>query len=112
MCCIEDIYSVASAALAPSGAAVAEPVTRSTSYDGPKVDATRVAVRNEASGAYNRNTTAIRASEGATASRTYDRAYTDTGLAVSASATGVAGNTRSHAYERSGMDTGSRASCR
>ncbi|MFZ4745579.1 MAG: hypothetical protein ACOYLK_01630 [Sphingomonas sp.] len=43
---------IATAALAVSGAAVAEPVTRTTTYDGPKVDATRVAVRDKAAGTY------------------------------------------------------------
>lgn len=97
---------IATAALAVSGAAVAEPVTRTTTYDGPKVDATRVAVRNEASGTYSRDATATRASDGATASRAYDRARTDTGVAVSQSATGFVGNTRSYAYERGRTDNG------
>jgi hypothetical protein len=83
-----------------SGAALATPVTRTTTYDGPKVDATRVTVRDKAAGTYSRDTTAIRASDGATATRTYDRTRTDTGVAVSGSATGFAGNTRSFTYER------------
>lgn len=97
---------IATAALAASGGAFAEPVTRTTTFDGPKVDATRVAVRDKAAGTYSRDTTATRASDGATASRTYDRTRTDTGVAVSGSATGFAGNTRSFAYERSRTDNG------
>ena len=41
---------IATAALAASGAAFAKPVTRTTTYDGPKVDATRVAVRDQTAG--------------------------------------------------------------
>lgn len=98
------------AALAASGTAFAEPVTRTTTYDGPKVDATRVAVRDQAAGTYSRDATATRASDGATASRNHDRTRTDTGVAVSGSATGFAGNTRSYAYARSRTDNGYSAS--
>jgi len=97
---------IATAALAASGAALGEPVTRTTTYDGPKVDATRVAVRDKAAGTYSRDATATRASDGATASRAYDRARTDTGVAVSQSATRFVGNTRNYAYERGRTDNG------
>ena len=101
---------VSIAALAASGAAFAEPVTRSTTYDGPKVDATRVAVRDKAAGTYSRDTTATRASDGATATRSYDRARTDTSVTASGSATGFAGKTRSYDYDRTRTGTGYTAS--
>ena len=101
---------IAIAALATSGAAFAKPVTRTTTYVGPKVDATRVAVRDQAAGTYSRDATATRASDGATASRNSDRTRTDTGVAVSGSATGFAGNTPSYAYERSRTGNGYSAS--
>ena len=103
---------IATAALAVSGAAVAEPVTRTTTYDGPKVDATRVAVRDKAAGTYNLDATATRASDGATASRAYDRACTDTGVAV-ASRSDVQFNrnvslTRAAGFRRRGFGSGRR----
>jgi len=101
---------VSIAALAASGAAVAEPVTRTTTYDGPRVDATRVTVRDKAAGTYSRDTTAIRASDGATATRSYVRTRTDKGVAVGGNATGFAGKTRSYAYERNRTDNGYTAS--
>ncbi len=94
------------AILSVSGAAFAEPVTRTTTYDGPKVDGTRVIVRDKAAGTYSRDTTATRASDGATATRSYDRARTDTGVTASGSATSFAGETRSFDYDRTRTDTG------
>lgn len=93
------------AVLTVSGAAFAEPVTRTTTYDGPKTDGTRTSVRDKAAGTYSRDTSVTRASDGATATREYDRARTETGVTVSGSATGFAGNTRSFDYDRTRTDT-------
>lgn len=101
---------VSIAMLSVAGAAFAEPVTRTTTYDGPNVDGTRVSVRDKAAGTYSRDTIATRASDGATASRTYDRTRTETGVTASGSATGFAGNTRSFDYERTRTDNGYTAS--
>ncbi len=103
---MKTILLISMAALAASGPAAAEPVIRTTIFDGPRVDATRVAVPDREAGTFKRDTTATRTSDGATASRTYDRTRTDSGVAVSGSATGFAGNTRSYAYERSRSDNG------
>jgi hypothetical protein len=94
------------AVLTASGPALAEPVTRTTTFDGPKVDATR----DKTAGTYSRDTTATRADDGAAATRSYDRTRTDTGVTASGSATGFAGNTRSFDYQRTRTDTGYTAS--
>jgi hypothetical protein len=101
---------VSIAALAASGAAFAEPVTRTTTYDGPKVDAVRVTVRDRAAGTYSRDTTATRASDGATATRSYDRTHTNGGVTANGTATGFNGKTRSFDYERTRTDSGYTAS--
>ncbi|UVO54099.1 nucleoside 2-deoxyribosyltransferase [Sphingomonas sp. SUN039] len=107
---MKTLILVSIVALAASGAALAEPVTRTTTYDGPKVDATRVTVRDKAAGTYSRDMTAIRASDGAIATRSYDRTRADTGVTASGSATGFNGKTRSFDYERTRTDTGYTAS--
>jgi hypothetical protein len=96
--------------LSISSAALAEPVTRTTTVDAPKYDGTRVVTRDTAAGTYSRDTAVIRASDGATATREYDRARTETGVTARGSATGFAGNTRSFDYERTRTDNGYTAS--
>lgn len=97
---------VSIAMLSISGVALAEPATRTTTVDTPKYDGTRVATRDAAAGTYSRDTAVTRASDGATATREYDRARTETGVTASGSATGFAGNTRSFDYERTRTDNG------
>lgn len=104
------IILIAGAALAMASNAMAEPITRTTTVDRPNYDATQVAVRDPATGTVSRDTTVTRASDGATATRTYDRARTDTGVTASGSATGFAGRTRSFDYERTRTDNGYTAS--
>jgi hypothetical protein len=99
------ILTAAVAALAAS-AAIAEPVTRTTTVDKPNYEGSRVIVRDKAAGTVSRDTEVTRKSDGATATREYDRARTDTGVTASGSATGFNGKTRSFDYERTRTDTG------
>lgn len=87
-------------------AAFAEPRTRTTAFDGPNATGSRVTVRDPAAGTLSRDTSVTRTSDGATATRTYDRARTDTGVSASGSATGFGGKTRSFDYDRTRTDTG------
>ncbi len=96
--------------LSISGVVLAEPVTRTTTVDTPKYDGTRVVTRDAAAGTYSRDTAVTRASDGATATRQYDRVRTETGVSANGSATGFAGNTRSFDYERTRTDNGYTAS--
>lgn len=87
-------------------AAFAEPRTRTTTFEGPNATGTRTTVRDPAAGTLSRDTSVTRASDGATATRTYDRARTESGVTASGSATGFGGKTRSFDYERTRTDTG------
>jgi hypothetical protein len=92
--------------LSVSGVALAEPVTHTTTIDSPKYDGTRVVTRDGAAGTLSRDTAVTRVSDGAMATREYDRSRTGTGVTASGSATGFAGNTRSFAYQRARTDNG------
>lgn len=87
-------------------AAVAEPVTRTTTYDGPKYEGIRMVTRDAGAGTVTRDVDATRKSDGATASRDYSRTRTDMGVAASGSATGFGGKTRSFDYARTRTDNG------
>ncbi len=87
-------------------AAFAEPRTRTTSFEGPNATGTRVTVRDPAAGTLSRDTSVTRTSDGATATRTYDRGRTESGVSASGSATGFGGKTRSFDYDRTRTDTG------
>lgn len=87
-------------------AAFAEPQTRTATYEGPNATGTRVTVRDPAAGTYAHDTNVTRISDGATASRSVDRARTDTGVTASGTSTGFGGRTRSFDYERTRTDTG------
>ena len=89
-----------------ASAALADPVTRATTYDGPNASGTRVAVRDKDAGTYSRDTNVVRKSDGATASRDYDRTRTDSGYTASGTATGRNGQTYALSADRARTDNG------
>lgn len=86
--------------------ASAAPVTRTTTVDRPNYEGSRTIVRDKAAGTVARDTEVTRKSDGATATREYDRARTETGVTASGSSTGFDGKTRSFDYTRTRTDTG------
>lgn len=89
-----------------AGAASAEPVTRTTTFDGPKVSGSRVVTHDRAAGTHIREVDAVRKSDGAVASRDVTRTRTETGVVASGSAAGFAGRTRGFDYQRTRTDSG------
>ena len=89
--------------------AMAEPVTKTVTIDGPKYDTTRTTVRDKAAGTVSRDATVTRDRDGATATRSYDRAKTADGVTASGTATGFNGKTRSFGYQRTKTANGSTA---
>jgi hypothetical protein len=94
------------AATALCGTAMAEPITRTTTFDGPKYEGTRVVTRDADTRTTTRETDATRKSDGATASRDYSRTRTDTGVAASGSSTGFGGRSSGFDYQRTRTDGG------
>jgi hypothetical protein len=90
-----------------AGPALAEPVTKTVTIDRPNYDGTRTTVIDKDAGTLARDTQVTRASDGATATRSYDRTRTDTGFTDSGSATNFNGETRSFERTRTRTDTGS-----
>ena len=81
-------------------AALAEPVTRTYTIDTPKVEGTKTVTRDREAGTVAKDSELTRKSDGATATREYDRAKTENGSVASGSRTQFDGNTRSWDYER------------
>src|SRR5262245_21728929 len=92
------LAGVAAALIAP--AAMADPVTRTVTIDTPRYEGTRTVTRDQEAGSLSRDTDVTLKSDGATASRDYDRQRTDTGVTESGSTTRFNGDTRSFDYER------------
>lgn len=90
--------------------ALAEPVTKTITIDRPNVDGTRTIVRDKEAGTLSVDTQVTRASDGATATREYDRVRTADGFTASGSSTNFAGETRSFERTRTRTDTGSTSS--
>jgi len=97
---------LASVAALTATAATAEPRTRTKTFDGPNYDASRTVVRDREAGTLSRDTSVTRASDGAVATREFDRVRTGSGVTASGSATGFRGNTRS--FERHRPHIGAR----
>lgn len=81
-------------------AALADPVTRTITYDGVRYDGTKTVTRDREAGTVSKDWDVVRASDGATASRDYDRSRTDSGFVASGSRTQFDGDTRSWDYQR------------
>lgn len=88
------------AALAMASIAAAEPVTRTYTVDTPNYAGEKVVTRDRDVGTVSKDSELTRKSDGAIATRTYDRARTDTGFTASGSTTRFNGDTRSWDYQR------------
>jgi hypothetical protein len=88
------------AVLCAPAAALAEPATRTVTFDGPRAEGTRTVTRDREAGTLVRDTQVTRRSDGATASRHYERQRTETGFTASGTATGFNGGTRSFEVTR------------
>lgn len=88
------------AGLVAGSAALADPVTRTITYDGVRYDGMRTVTRDRHEGTIAKNWEVTRASDGTTASREYDRSRTDSGFVASGSRTQFDGDTRNWEYER------------
>ena len=81
-------------------AALADPVTRTITIDTPKYDGTKTYTRDKEAGTFSKDAELTRKSDGATATREYDRRRTETGVVASGSTTRFNGDTRRFDYER------------
>jgi len=88
------------AAILIAPAALAEPVTRTYTIDTPKVEGEKTVVRDKEAGTVAKDAELTRKSDGAVATRQFDRARTDSGAVASGSTTRFNGDTRSFDYER------------
>ncbi len=104
------ILTIPALVLVVAGPATAEPRTRTATFDTPRAEGSRTTVIDRAAGTVSRDAEATRKSDGATASRSYDRVRTDTGFTASGSATGFAGRTRSFETTRTRTENGSTTS--
>jgi hypothetical protein len=87
--------------------ALAEPRTRTVTVDRPNYEGSRTTVRDPQAGTVSHDAEVARKSDGATATRSYDRVRTDTGFTASGSATGFDGKTRSFESTRTRTENGS-----
>lgn len=94
------------AALLVTTAAVAEPVTKTITIDTPKYEGEKVVTRDREAGTVSKDAELTRKSDGAIATREYDRARTGDGFTASGSRTQFDGDTRSWDYQRSRTPNG------
>ncbi len=88
------------AALMVTSVAVAEPITRTYTVDTPNYEGVKTVTRDKEAGTVSKDAELSRLSDGAVATREYDRSRTDTGVVASGSTTRFNGDTRSFDYER------------
>lgn len=88
------------AALMVTSAVLAEPVTRTYTIDTPKYEGAKTVTRDKEAGTVAKDAELTRLSDGAVATREYDRSRTDTGAVASGSTTRFNGDRRSFDYER------------
>lgn len=88
------------AAMLATTAALAEPVTRTYTIDTPNYEGVKTVTRDKEAGTVSKDAELTRLSDGAVATREYDRSRTDTGAVASGSTTRFNGDTRSFDYQR------------
>jgi len=88
------------AALLATTAANADPVTRTYTIDTPNYEGEKTVTRDREAGTVSKDSELTRKSDGAVATREYDRARTEQGFTASGSRTQFDGDTRSWDYER------------
>jgi opacity protein-like surface antigen len=92
------LAGVVAALVAP--AALADPVTKTITVDTPKSEGTKTYTRDKEEGSFSKDAELTRKSDGAVATREYDRQRTDSGIVSSGSTTRFNGDTRSFDYQR------------
>jgi len=92
------LAGIAAVLIAP--AAAADPVTKTITVDTPRYEGTKTITRDQEAGSLSRDAELTRKSDGAVATRDYDRQRTDTGVTASGSTTRFNGDTRSFDYDR------------
>jgi len=92
------LAGIAAVLIAP--AAAADPVTKTITVDTPRYEGTKTITRDQEAGSLSREAELTRKSDGAVATRDYDRQRTDTGVTASGSTTRFNGDTRSFDYDR------------
>ena len=93
-------FMIIGAALCAPAAALAEPRTRTVTIDTPRFEGSRTVTRDREAGTLVRDAELTRRSDGATATRHYERQRTETGFTASGTATGFNGGTRSFEVTR------------
>jgi len=89
-----------------AGSALADPVSKTVTIDKPNFEGSRTVIRDKDAGTLLREAELTRKSDGAVATRSYDRAHTDDGFTASGSSTNLRGQTRSFNIDRSRYQTG------
>ena len=92
------LAGIAAVLIAPTAAA--DPVTKTITVDTPRYEGTKTITRDQEAGSLSREAELTRKSDGAVATRDYDRQRTDTGVTASGSTTRFNGDTRSFDYDR------------
>ncbi|HXC74546.1 MAG TPA: hypothetical protein VN640_07695 [Sphingomicrobium sp.] len=92
------LAGIAAVLIAPTAAA--DPVTKTITVDTPRYEGTKTITRDQEAGSLSRDAELTRKSDGAVATRDYDRQRTDTGVTASGSTTRFNGDTRSFDYDR------------
>lgn len=95
-------FMIIAAALTTPAAALAEPRTRTVTWDTPRFDGSRTVTRDREAGTVVRDTTVTRNRDGAVATRHYERQRTETGFTASGTATAFNGATRSFEVTQTG----------
>lgn len=86
--------------------ALAEPVSRTVTIETPRFEGSRTVTRDREAGLLSREAELTRLSDGAVASRDYQRQRTESGIVASGSKTRFNGDTRSFEYERNRTPNG------
>lgn len=94
------------AAILTTSAALAEPVTRTYTVDTPNYEGSKTVTRDREAGTVSKDSELTRKSDGASATRSYDRARTADGFVASGSTTRFNGDTRSFDYQRTRTQNG------
>jgi hypothetical protein len=94
------LFAGVAAALCVPAIVHADPHTRTVTVDAPRYEGSRTTTRDRETGTVDRDAELTRRSDGATATREYDRQRTDSGVVASGSTTRFNGDTRSFDYQR------------
>jgi len=101
------ILAGAAALIALPAAAYAQQ-SRTVTFDGPRYESTRSTTFDRETGTVSRDGELTRKSDGAVATRSYNRQRTDTGAVATGSATNFKGQTRGFEFERTRTERGYR----